>query len=94
MRALAGATVAAFLSLALLHASPWWPWRALCGPLAETALCDRAGLFELAWLHWQGDWVARGLRGTALADAALLVWACGGVLTLSLAQAAWSRLAR
>lgn len=94
MRNAAGAAVAALLALALLHASPWWPWRALCGPFEGGPLCDRAGLFGLVWLDWQGDWVARALRGTALADAALLVWACGAFVALTLAQAVWDRLAR
>jgi hypothetical protein len=94
VRTALGALVAFLLAAALLHASPWWPWRVLCGPLADTTLCGRAGVFGVAWLHWQGDWVARQLRGTALSQVALLVWACGAFALLSLAQAAWSRLAR
>lgn len=94
MRAVAGVAAAAALSFVILHASPFWPWRALCGPLAGTGFCDGAGLFGAGWLPMRGDWLAAALRGTWLADAALLVWALGAILLLSLAQRLWDAALR
>lgn len=94
MRGVAGATAALLLGALILAASPWWPAGPLCGALPETPLCARPGMFGVEALHWRGNWVARWLRGGPLAESALLVWAVGTVLLLSLSERALAALRR
>jgi hypothetical protein len=93
-RTLIGAALALLLGALLLFASPWWPWREICGLAGESFPCARPGLFGRDWLDWRGDWVSRWLNGTWLRESALLVWAVGAFALLSAAQRAWDGATR
>lgn len=92
MRRALGLLVMAVLSVILLYASPWWPWREICLGGEPAILCARDGVFGVGALHPRGDVIARWLRGTAFSEAALLVWVVAAALTLTGAQMLWDRL--
>lgn len=91
MRPLLGAPLFLLATALLLYASPWWPWREVCG---WTAACADGRLFGVGWLPQQGDLATRWLRGTWFAESALLVWAVAAFLILSALQRLWDALAR
>ncbi len=73
-----GVLLTILLALLLAYASRFWPW----GGVWSTD-----GAFGLPWLHPDGDWMRRALRGTALARFDLLLWAGVAFLFLSIVAA-------
>jgi hypothetical protein len=86
MSSLAGRTGGLFLAIVLAliiaYASRFWPW----GGFWSTE-----GALGIAWLHPDGDWVRRALRGTAFARFDLLIWGGLAFLLLSIVHAVGSR---
>ena len=73
-----GVVLAVLLALIIAYASRFWPW---------SGFWSTDGAFGIAWLHPNGDWVRRAVRGTALARFDLLIWGGLVFLLLSLAHA-------
>jgi hypothetical protein len=80
-----GIMLMVLLALIIAYASRFWPW----GGFWSTE-----GAFGIAWLHPNGDWVRRSLRGTAFARFDLLIWGGLSFLLLSLVHALGSRFTK
>ncbi len=78
-----GLASAVFLTFALLYLSRFWIWQA---PWSSD------GLFGLKLLSPYGSMVSWWLRGTWAEDFSLIIWACGGILALSLFHRLASKL--
>ena len=80
-----GITLAAALAVIIAYASRFWPW---------PGFWSAEGAFGVPWLHPNGEWVRRFLRGTMFARFDVLVWGALAFLLLSLAETLGSRWQR
>ncbi len=80
-----GIVLAVLLALIIAYASRFWPW---------SGFWSTEGAFGIAWLHPDGDWVQRALRGTAFARFDLLIWGGAAFLLLSVVHALGNRLGK
>lgn len=77
-----GVFLAIVFAVIITYASRFWPW---------PGFWSTEGVFGVSWLHPNGEWVKRFLRGTVFARYDLLIWGGLAFLLLSIAEALGSR---